>query len=115
MKKLKYIGIMILSLALAVGFSSSAVAQQTQAPAKAPAMEKAEKVNIKGKIGYMSSGYYLKGENPPEMYLIVNQNDRVLKGLMKKGKMVSVDGHFSMGADQLVIEKIDGKTYKGTK
>ena len=78
-------------------------------------MEKAEKVNVKGKIGYMSSGYFLKGENPPYIYLIVNQNKPVLKDLMKKGKTVSVEGHLSMGADQLVIEKIDGKAYSSGK
>ena len=116
MKKMKHIAIVILSLALAVGLCSTAVAQQPQAPMKAPAMEKAEKIMVKGKIAYAkSTGYIVKGEVPPSDFLIVNQDKSSLKSLMEKGATLNIEGHLTVGADRLFIEKIDGKAYSGAK
>jgi hypothetical protein len=115
MKKMKIVGIMILSLALAAGFASQAFAQQ-QAPMKAPAMEKPEKITVKGKIAYAkSTGYIVRGEVPPGDFLIVNQDKRSLKSLMEKKTTLNIEGHLTVGADRLFIEKIDGKAYSGAK
>jgi hypothetical protein len=80
--------------------------------------QKAEepKVTLTGKIGFMQNlgGYFLKGENPPEESMIVNQNKKVLETLFKSQKTITVVGHYTIGADHLFIEKIDGKPYKGT-
>ena len=74
------------------------------------------KVTLTGKIGYMKSvdAYVVKGENPPENCFVVNPNKKVLEALYKSQKTVTVVGHYTVGADQLFIEKIDGKPYKGT-
>jgi hypothetical protein len=80
--------------------------------------QKAEepKATLTGKIGFMQNlgGYFLKGENPPEESMIVNQNKKVLDALFKSQKTITVIGHYTIGADHLFIEKIDGKPYKGT-
>ncbi len=72
-----------------------------------------QKVTMKGKIGYMerSGGYYVIGENPPSEVFIVNQNKKVLDKLKTSGEVVTIEGHFTMGADHLMIEKINGKKY----
>jgi hypothetical protein len=115
MKKMQHIVIVILSLALAVGLCSTAVAQQ-QAPMKAPAMEKPEKIMVKGKIAYAkSTGYIVRGEVPPSDFLIVNQDKGSLKSLMQKGATLNIEGHLTIGADRLFIEKINGKAYSGAK
>jgi hypothetical protein len=74
------------------------------------------KVTLTGKIGYMKSveAYVVKGENPPENCFVVNPNKKVLEALYKNQKTVTVVGHYTIGADQLFIEKIDGKPYKGS-
>jgi hypothetical protein len=116
MKNMKHIGIVILSLALAVGFYATAVAQQPQSPMKAPAMEKPEKIMVKGKIAYSkSTGYVVRGQVPPGDFLIVNQDKPALESLMKKGKTLNIEGHLTVGADRLFVEKIDGKAYSGAK
>jgi len=116
MKKMKHIVVAILSLALAVGLCSTAFAQQPQTPMKAPAMEKPEKIMVKGKIAYAkSTGYIVRGEVPPGDFLIVNQDKRSLKSLMKKGTTLNIEGHLTVGADRLFIEKINGKAYSGAK
>jgi hypothetical protein len=74
------------------------------------------KVTFTGKIGYMKNldAYIVKGENPPENCFVVNPNKKVLGALYKNQKTVTVVGHYTIGADQLFIESIDGKPYKGT-
>jgi hypothetical protein len=88
------------------------------AEAQKAGSQKAEepKVTLTGKIGYMKNlgGYFLKGENPPEETMIVNQNKKVLDALFKSQKVITVVGHYTVSADRLFIEKIDGKPYKGT-
>jgi len=73
------------------------------------------KVTVKGKIEYMksSSTYVIQGEAPPDRLFIVNQDLKLLESLMKSGKTVIIDGHYTIGADHLFIEKIDGKEYQG--
>ncbi len=56
----------------------------------------------------------VKGENPPENCFVVNPNKKVLESLYKSQKTITVVGHYTIGADHLFIEKIDGKPYKGT-
>jgi hypothetical protein len=77
------------------------------------ANKEVQKVTMKGKIGYMerSGGYYIIGENPPSEVFIVNQNKKVLDKLKKSGETVTIEGHFTIGADHLMIEKINGKKY----
>ena len=78
----------------------------------APANKEAQ-VTMKGKIGYMerSGGYYVMGENPPSEVFIVNQNKKVLEKLKLSGETVTIEGRFTIGADHLKIEKINGKKY----
>jgi len=74
-------------------------------------------VTIKGKIGYMESlgGYYVQGEDPPSELFIVNKNQKVLKKLKNSGKTHTIKGYLTIGADHLMIEKIDGKKYSADK
>jgi hypothetical protein len=74
-----------------------------------------EPVTVTGKIGFRerSGGYYLMGENPPSVLIIVNQDPRILEVWFKNAKPVTVEGHLAGGADLLFIEKIDGKPYAG--
>jgi hypothetical protein len=73
------------------------------------------KVTVKGKIGYMKSvsAYVIHGEAPPDELFIVNPDPKILETLMKSGKTVTIEGHYTIGADHLFIEKIDGKAYQG--
>jgi len=77
--------------------------------------EDMQKVTLKGKIGFMERlrGYYVMGENPPSELFIVNQDKKVLEKLKKRGKTVTIEGHYTIGADHLMIEKINGKKYSG--
>ncbi len=82
--------------------------------AKEPAAAKdIPQVTIKGKIGYMESlgGYYVVGEKPRSELFIVNKNEKVLEKLKKSGKTVTIKGHLTIGADHLMIDKINGKNY----
>ena len=74
------------------------------------------KVTVTGKIGYMKNldAYLVKGENPPDQIFIVNPNKKVLEALYKSQKTITVIGHYTIGADHLFIENLDGKPYKGT-
>jgi hypothetical protein len=74
-------------------------------------------VMIKGKIGYMESlgGYYVLGDDPPSELFIVNKNQKILKKLKNGGKTHTIKGHLTIGADHLMIEKIDGKDYFADK
>jgi hypothetical protein len=74
---------------------------------------KGEPVILKGKIDYMDrmGGYYLQTEKPPTALWIDNQNPKLLKKLQKAGKTLTIEGRFTVGADHLFIEKIDGKPY----
>ena len=88
------------------------------AEAQKAGSQKAEvpKVTVTGKIGYMKNpdAYMVKGENPPDQCFVVNPNKKVLEELYKSQKTITIVGHYTIGADHLFIEKIDGKPYKGT-
>ena len=73
------------------------------------------KVTIKGKIAYIKStdAYIVQGEAPPDVLFIVNQDPKLLEELVKSEKTVIIEGHYTIGADHLFIEKIDGKAYQG--
>ena len=77
------------------------------------ANKEVQKVAMKGKIGYheRQGGYYVIGENPPSVVFIVNQKKKVLEKLKLSGKTVAIEGHFTIGADHLAIDKINGKKY----
>lgn len=88
---------------------------QTPKEGGASSPQQMQKITVKGKIAYMKNlgGYYVNGEDPPGEYMVVNMNTKVLKKLMKSGKTVTIEGHLTIGADHLFIEKIDGKKYIG--
>ena len=51
------------------------------------------------------------GEDPPGAFFIVNPDPKLLEELYKSGKPITIDGHLTIGADHLFIERIDGKSY----
>jgi hypothetical protein len=110
MKHSKLLGIVlclsILGLAAFVAAAEKATPQKAEQP----------KVTITGKIGYMKNvdSYLVQGENPPDEVFVVNPNKKVLDALYKSQKKITVVGHYTIGADHVFIEKIDGKAYKGT-
>ncbi len=111
MKKKTILFIMLLVLSI-LSFSACTVFAQ------GPTTDKdIQKVTIKGKIGFMErfGGYYVMGENPPSEIFIVNQDKKMLEKLRKSGKTVTIKGHFTIGADHLMIEKINGKNYHADK
>ena len=72
-------------------------------------------VTVTGKIGYTkgASTYVVQSEAPPDEVFFVNADPKVLEELMKSGKTVTIEGHYTIGADHLFIERIDGKVYRG--
>ena len=73
------------------------------------------KITAKGKIGYMRAlgGHFVMSEEPAGEFIIVNPDPGLLEDLYKRGKTVLIEGHLTIGADRLFIEKIDGKKYQG--
>ena len=110
MRKIRLLEIS-LSLLIIGAVACSGVSQQ---PTATPKIE-GTKTTVKGKIGYMKNlgGYFVRGENPPDELFIVNQDPKLLEDLMKSGKTVTIEGHYTIGADHLFIEKIDGQPYRG--
>ncbi len=72
-------------------------------------------ITVKGKIEYMErlGGYYVHGFEPGGEFFIVNQDSKLLDGLMKGGKILTIEGRIVRGAEYLYIDKIDGKPYRG--
>jgi len=72
-------------------------------------------ITLKGKIDYMTNlgGYFVRGVEPGGEFFIVNQDPKVLEGLQKGGKTLTIEGRIVRGAEYLFIEKIDGKPYIG--
>ena len=106
----------ILVLCVITVFGGVACAQRSaQSPSTGVMKLEGTKVTVKGKIGYMKniSGYVIQGEAPPDELFIVNQDPKLLETLMKSGKTMTIEGHYTIGADHLFIEKIDGKAYQG--
>ncbi len=112
-KRLIQIILMLSVIAMMAGVGCAKQPVQSQGGA-APAIE-GTKTTVIGKIDYMknSGNYVVRGETPPDELFIVNPDPKLLEGLMKSGKTVTIEGHYTIGADHLFIEKIDGKPYPG--
>lgn len=72
-----------------------------------------QKVTMKGTIAYneQSKVYSIVSKIPPDEVFIVNPKKNVLDKLKKSGKTVIIQGHYTIGADHLKVEKINGKKY----
>jgi len=106
----------IMVLSFITLFATVACAQRpAQSPSTGVMKLEGTQVTVKGKIGYMksSSTYIIRGEDPLDELFIVNPDPILLETLMKSGKTVTIEGHYTIGADHLFIEKIDGKAYQG--
>jgi len=104
----KLMGI-VLSLSVVVMVACSGI---TQKPAESTKPE-GSVITVKGKIAQYMGSYFVKGENPPQEFIIVNGDPKLLDGLLKSGRTVTIEGREAMGADRLFIEKIDGQPYRG--
>ncbi len=116
MNKIKSIVTVILSVLILIANAAIGYPQgppQEQAPATAA--PEPLKTTITGRIVFMKSygGYIVISETPHEEYKIINENDKILGDLAKKGKPVTIEGNFPRGAYLLFIEKINGKKYQG--
>jgi hypothetical protein len=109
MAKLSQIVLVLAVIALSSGFPYAA------AQAQKPAGEDTVPFSAKGTIANSQSmgGYYLKSEMPFGTFMIVNQNPKLLDKLFKQKKTVSIDGRLRGGAEFLIIDKIDGRKYRG--
>jgi hypothetical protein len=105
----------ILFLSIGVLWAGAAYAQQAPRQPEAGSTLWQSKLIVKGKIGNNKSfgGYYAMGEDPARAFFIVNQNRKVLKKLFKSAKKITIEGYLKEGADNLFIEKIDGRPYSG--
>jgi hypothetical protein len=90
--------------------SSLVLAQPAGEGAKATT-QNVTKISVKGKIHFDKTmgGYYVQGEEPVGAFFIVNQNIPELKKHVESKKTILIDGHLTIGADHLFIEKINGK------
>ena len=106
----RLIGI-ILSLSVVTMLACSGIAQK---PAETTKLEGIP-ITIKGKIDYMKNlgGYFVLGDVPAREYIIMNENPKVLEGLFKSGKIVTIEGRIVRAAEYLFIDKIDGQPYTG--
>jgi hypothetical protein len=75
------------------------------------------KVSLQGTFSYVqrTGNYMVTTEKPPVEYFIVNPEPAVLDKLVKEGKQVQIEGRLTIGADQLLVEKINGKQYSKIK
>jgi hypothetical protein len=104
--------IQIITFFAAIIIASSSFAQQT-------GKDKADmlKVSIEAKISYVQrTGYYMATTDTPHVeYFIINPAAKTLDKLIKDGKPVKINGHLTVGADQLFVERINGKQYPPAK
>jgi hypothetical protein len=102
----------IICLAAIILFASSCFAQQSGTD-----KNRMLNLSIEGKISYVQrTGYYMATtESPSVEYFIVNPDAKTLDKLIKQGKPVKIDGYLTVGADQLFVEKINGKKYTPAK
>jgi hypothetical protein len=113
MKAKKFLVFVTAACFALAGLNSTALAQgAAKTPEKAKPAAQMQKLTVVGKIAKEQAmgGYYIKGEKPPEIFRIVNQNPTVLEDYLKSGKSVTIEAQVVMG-DNLSIEKIDGKKY----
>jgi hypothetical protein len=112
----KKISVLMLCIMLAACLAGTGFAKdQIATPVATPQMEQGQQIVVKGKVSFAQrlGGYFINGRDPAGEFMIVNQNQALLKGLLKSKKNVTIDGHLR-GADFLFIEKINGRPYKGT-
>lgn len=100
-----------LSLALATGAVSQAPPKEGASPA--PGRQPLQRLTVQGKIKHLPvmGGYYILSK--PEVFKISNQNPKVLAGLVKSGKSVTIVA--KPQGDVLEIISIDGKPYPGVE
>lgn len=105
----------VLCVAIIASLNSLALAQGEKGSAARTVPSEGKQLTVQGKIDYMKAlgGYFVRGEQPPTELIIVNPNEQVLEQLHKSDKKITIEGHLTVGADHLFIEKIDGKPYKG--
>jgi hypothetical protein len=109
MKRQTIKGVLALSVLIALTTSLTLGLAETKSD-----RGKEELITVTGTISYTerTTHYYVKGENPPSVLMIVNPNSQILQKLIRDGKKVTIDGRLAGGADLLFIDKIDGKPYK---
>ncbi len=105
--------------ALALALLAPPALAQTPPAGKPPAAPAAKgelpKLTITGKIAMGGpSGYVIQGQKPPEVFTIHNPDPKVLDNLVKSGKTVTLETRIILG-DNVLIDKINGKPYKGPK
>ncbi len=103
--------LLVIALLVSLGCAQRA----GQAQGAATAAPEGSQITVIGKIDYMKNlgGYFIMGEKPAREYIIMNDNPKVLEGLFKSGKIVTIEGRIVRGAEYLFIEKIDGTAYRG--
>jgi len=101
----------VLSLLVVAMVACSGIAQKPAETTKA----EGSPITVKGKIDFNKNlgGYFILGDVPAREYIIMNENPKVLDGLFKSGKIVTIEGRIVRGAEYLFIDKIDGQPYTG--
>jgi len=77
-----------------------------------------QRITIKGTIGYHQNygGYTVRQDPVGELFIVNQDQDRaLLKSLMDSKRKVTIEGYLTIGADHLMIEKIEGKKFGKTK
>ena len=74
-----------------------------------------ERVTIKGRIAFMEKlgGYFIQSEGLSGEFIIDNPNPAVLEAFFKSQKILTIEARYTIGAEHVFIEKIDGKAYAG--
>jgi hypothetical protein len=109
----KQMVLIVLGLAVTLMISGFVLAQgQAIAPGAKSQNESEVPIVVTGKIAYMKQlgGYFVSGAVPAQEYMIENQNPQELEKLLKSAKEVRIEGR-RIGAELLIIEKINGKPY----
>ena len=117
--KAKVLWLVILAVCLVFSGTSPTALGQEKAPGKTvpqPPAREVKKITITGKIDNLDSmgGYFVQGQKPPEVFIILNQNPQVLGQLAKSGQVVKIEAKVKQG-DNILIEQIDGKPYQGNQ
>ncbi len=68
------------------------------------------KMTVTGKIVKVSDGYFIQGQNPPEVFTILNPIPVKLDNIVNSGEAVKIDVRIILG-DNVEIEKISGRSY----
>jgi hypothetical protein len=106
----------LIAAALSLVLAGPVLAQAPQRGVKpgTPAAARSMTMSITGKIAKTEQGYIIQGQAPPEIFTILNPNPKVLDGLVKSGKTVTIEAVSVLG-DNVNIQKIEGKAYQEAK